>query len=139
MICKKCGKENAPAKKCCSSCGAYLEGYTINNVTGEFGYRGIDGLFYKSEEDYKATSMQHDWRSGEFVLRLSDGQLRGVTREKVAIDLSEFATSELKVILIDGRGNQKDVTPVCIDSVDQIVFHSADGMEDEIIFLNQIV
>ena len=138
MICKKCGEENAEMKKCCSSCGAFLEGYTFNNVTAEFGYRGGDGNFYKSEEDYKATSMQHDWRTGEFVVRLSDGQLRGVTREKVTIDLSEFVTSELKVILIDGLGNQKDMTPVCIHSVDQIIFHSADGMEDEIIFLNQI-
>lgn len=139
MRCKKCGKENAEMKKCCSSCGAFLEGYTFNNVTAEFGYRGGDGNFYKSKEDYKATSMQHDWRTGEFVLRLSDGQLRGVTREKVTKDLSEFATSEPKVILIDGMGNQKDITPVCIHSVDQIVFHSADGMEDEIIFLNHIV
>ena len=52
MICKKCGKSNAPIKKCCTSCGSFLVGMTINNVTGEYGYRGGDGLFYKSEEEY---------------------------------------------------------------------------------------
>lgn len=45
MICKQCGKENGFAKKCCSSCGAFLEGWTINNVTGEYGYRDKDGGF----------------------------------------------------------------------------------------------
>ena len=35
-------------------CGAFLEGYTFNNVTGEFGYRGADGFWYKNEEEYRA-------------------------------------------------------------------------------------
>ena len=42
-------------KRCCSRCGAFLEGYTFNNVTGEYGYRGGDGGWYKDEEEYKAT------------------------------------------------------------------------------------
>ena len=42
------------AKRTCSSCGAFLEGYTLNNVTGEYGYRGADGGWYKSEEEYRA-------------------------------------------------------------------------------------
>ena len=46
MRCKKCGTENAPLKKCCDTCGAFLAGYTINNVTGEYGYRDEDGKFY---------------------------------------------------------------------------------------------
>jgi hypothetical protein len=45
MICKKCNNENAPIKKTCSVCGAILEGWTLNNVTGKFGYRHADGTF----------------------------------------------------------------------------------------------
>lgn len=52
MICKKCRADNAPIKKCCARCGSFLVGMTINNVTGEYGYRGDDGLFYDSEEEY---------------------------------------------------------------------------------------
>lgn len=44
------------AKRTCSECGAFLEGYTLNNVTGEYGYRGADGNFYKSEEEYSMQS-----------------------------------------------------------------------------------
>ncbi len=54
MICKKCGEENGDAKRTCCRCGAFLEGYAINNVTGEYGYRGADGGWYQSEEDYLA-------------------------------------------------------------------------------------
>jgi len=54
MKCKQCGEENGDAKRTCSRCGAFLEGYTLNNVTGEYGYRGADGGWYKSEEEYLA-------------------------------------------------------------------------------------
>ena len=53
MKCKQCGEENGDAKRTCSRCGAFLEGYTLNNVTGEYGYRGADGGWYKSEEEYR--------------------------------------------------------------------------------------
>lgn len=56
MKCKRCGAENPDAKKNCSECGAVLEGYMLNNVTGEYGYRGADGNFYKSEEEYRMLS-----------------------------------------------------------------------------------
>ena len=56
MRCKRCGEENGDAKRICSRCGAFLEGYTLNNVTGEYGYRGADGGWYKSEEEYRAQS-----------------------------------------------------------------------------------
>lgn len=52
MICKRCGAENPDAKRVCTECGAFLEGYTFNNVTGDYGYRGADGGWYKTEEDY---------------------------------------------------------------------------------------
>lgn len=45
MRCNKCGYDNAPVKRCCSNCGSFLEGRTINNVTGEVGYRNADGSF----------------------------------------------------------------------------------------------
>ena len=54
MKCKQCGEENGDARRTCSCCGAFLEGYTLNNVTGEYGYRGADGVWYKSEEEYRA-------------------------------------------------------------------------------------
>lgn len=47
MDCPKCGASNAPLKKCCYRCGSILSGYTINNVTGEYGYRNSDGSFTK--------------------------------------------------------------------------------------------
>lgn len=63
MKCKKCGTENAPIKKCCSHCGAILEGFTINNVTGEYGYRGSDGLFYKAETEEEAIQKMEQYVS----------------------------------------------------------------------------
>ena len=51
MVCKRCGTENGEAKRTCVNCGAILEGYTINNVTGKYGYRGADGKFRNSKED----------------------------------------------------------------------------------------
>ena len=54
MKCKRCGTENPDAKRTCMECGAILEGYTFNNVTGEYGYRGADGNFYKNESGYRA-------------------------------------------------------------------------------------
>lgn len=47
MNCPKCGASNAPLKKSCYRCGTILSGYTINNVTGEYGYRNPDGTFTK--------------------------------------------------------------------------------------------
>ena len=51
MICKRCGADNGDCKRTCCQCGAFLEGYTLNNVTGEFGYRGADGRWYQSERE----------------------------------------------------------------------------------------
>lgn len=58
MFCKKCDKENPPIKKHCQYCSNLLEGYTINNVTGCYGYSGSDGMFYDSKETWtnKATA-----------------------------------------------------------------------------------
>lgn len=47
MECPKCGASNAPLKKTCYNCGAVLSGWTVNNVTGEYGYRNPDGTFTK--------------------------------------------------------------------------------------------
>lgn len=45
MKCKNCGHENAPLKKSCEQCGKILEGYCINNMTGEYGIRDKEGIF----------------------------------------------------------------------------------------------
>lgn len=52
MKCKNCGAENSDGRKCCTECGEFLEGYTVNNVTGEYGYRGGNGNWYRSAYDY---------------------------------------------------------------------------------------
>lgn len=49
--CPKCGEINAPLKKTCIGCGIFLEGYTVNNVTGRYGYRHADGTFTPNEEN----------------------------------------------------------------------------------------
>ena len=49
MKCKKCGQENAPLKKTCTECHAFLEGRAINNMTGETGYRTAEGGFIPDE------------------------------------------------------------------------------------------
>lgn len=45
MICSYCGREVADVKKTCPYCGEVLTGWTMNNVTGELGYRNEDGSF----------------------------------------------------------------------------------------------
>lgn len=52
MICRNCGTDNGEVRKTCCCCGEYLEGYVINNVTGKFGYRDSEGMFYEKREDY---------------------------------------------------------------------------------------
>lgn len=47
----------------------WLRGY-VNNITGQYGYRGADGFFYKSEDDYRAKSSVVNPNSlDEFSLR----------------------------------------------------------------------
>lgn len=45
MKCESCGEDNGSAKKTCGVCGAFLAGWTINNVTGRWGHRNRDGSF----------------------------------------------------------------------------------------------
>ena len=50
MKCLHCGTKNASVKKTCTECGNFLEGWTVNNVTGEYGYREADGSFTLPDE-----------------------------------------------------------------------------------------
>lgn len=50
MKCKKCGHENSDIKRCCESCGSFLEGWTINNTTGKYGYRTSTGEFLSPDK-----------------------------------------------------------------------------------------
>ncbi len=68
MDCPKCGASNAPLKKSCYRCGSILSGHTINNVTGEYGYRNPDGSF--TVGDMKITD------NGTFTLPAPIGFLR---------------------------------------------------------------
>lgn len=87
MKCKRCGAKMSDAKKTCSKCGAYLEGYTLNNVTGEYGYRGADGNFYKSEEEYRRQSsaaVQSAIDHAKVELRLKIAEItKRATQEKL--------------------------------------------------------
>ena len=51
MTCKHCGASNSDLKKTCSNCGAILEGRTINNVTGKWGYRTNEGDFIPDKQE----------------------------------------------------------------------------------------
>lgn len=87
MRCINCGAENPDARKTCSECGAFLEGYTLNNVTGEYGYRGADGNFYKSEEEYRSQSsaaVQSAIDHAKVELRLKIAEImKRATQEKL--------------------------------------------------------
>lgn len=74
MICEKCGKSNAPIKKCCASCGSFLVGMTINNVTGKYGYRGGDGMFYNSKEEYEAEKYKDELKIMSKTIEVKDCQ-----------------------------------------------------------------
>lgn len=87
MKCINCGAENPDARKTCMECGAVLEGRTVNNLTGEYGYRGGDGKFYKSEDDYHAhcasasqsaidhAKLQIEMQISEIMLKTMDEKL----------------------------------------------------------------
>ena len=82
MKCKRCGAEMPDAKRTCSECGAFLEGYTLNNVTGEYGYRGADGNFYKSEEEYRSQSSAAVQSAIDHVTKIAEITKRA-TQEKL--------------------------------------------------------
>lgn len=50
MKCKKCNHENSDLKRCCENCGSILEGWTLNNTTGRWGYRTDAGEFLLPEQ-----------------------------------------------------------------------------------------
>lgn len=50
QICTKYREHNEPAKRTCVRCGVFLEGWTVNNMTGEYGYRNGDGMFTTIKE-----------------------------------------------------------------------------------------
>ena len=61
MICKKCGHENSDIKRCCESCGSILEGWTINNTTGKYGYRTSAGEFLPSDKAKEKEKLLDDF------------------------------------------------------------------------------
>lgn len=62
MRCSYCGRDVPDAKKTCPYCGSFMVGYTINNVTGEYGYRDENGMFHscKSKSGNKGEMAQID-------------------------------------------------------------------------------
>ena len=84
MECPKCGASNAPLKKTCYNCGAVLSGWTVNNVTGEYGYRNSNGSFTKEPkrltEDPKSriVGVSFNHKDGIFSIKLKSpiGYLR---------------------------------------------------------------
>lgn len=52
MKCLNCKHENAQIKKSCENCGKFIEGFTMNNVSGEYGYRDHKGYFHSMDSEY---------------------------------------------------------------------------------------
>lgn len=50
MKCKKCGHENADVKRTCENCNSFLEGWSLNSITGRWGYRTDAGKFLLPEQ-----------------------------------------------------------------------------------------
>ncbi len=59
MKCSNCGREVADVKKTCPYCGKFLTGFTVNNVTGEYGYRDENGNFTPY---FKFEKKESKWR-----------------------------------------------------------------------------
>lgn len=108
MKCKRCGEENGDAKRTCSRCGAFLEGYTLNNVTGEYGYRGADGYFYKSEEEYRSQS------SAAVQSAIDHAKVEPSAAECVAENIKHKAISQMgaKASDLDGYKVQTPPKPI---------------------------
>lgn len=76
MDCPKCGASNAPLKKTCHNCGAILTGWTVNNVTGEYGYRNSDGSFTKEpkrlteESKFRIVGVSFNHKDGAVSIKL---------------------------------------------------------------------
>ena len=103
MKCNNCGKDNPPVKKCCQQCGDILEGTTLNNVTGEPGYRGGDGVFYSSKEesDKRSLNILNDLPDSSVLLfqKNADGTFSPLTLKKSHAELfgrflSEFSKDD---------------------------------------------
>ena len=111
MICKKCGKGNAPAKRCCSSCGAFLEGYTFNNVTGEYGYRGGDGGWYINETEYKNKII---------IMSILDEAIEVIGEEEL-INRAIEEMAELTVAISHWRRDKCDIAAVREEIADVMI------------------
>lgn len=58
MKCYHCGRDVPYVKKTCPYCGSFMVGYTVNNATGEYGYRDEDGMFYPCNHEKSKESSQ---------------------------------------------------------------------------------
>ena len=58
LRCRACGTKNPPVKKTCANCGTMLEGRTVNNVTGKWGYRHADGSFTPDADAVRAARQE---------------------------------------------------------------------------------
>lgn len=101
MTCLNCGAENAPAKKCCCRCGAVLSGYTINNVTGEYGYRNHDGSFsltlpYKPEEIIVFDAPQMECDPQAMTARFFQNYNIKITQEVIQFALLRASDKQLQ-------------------------------------------
>jgi len=92
MTCNHCGRQNAPLKKCCEKCGAILEGFTINNVTGKMGYRYADGTFAPGKVFIE---------NGVFTMRLEGTGPIDLYLEKAGIGITGEATEVYRLCYVD--------------------------------------
>lgn len=112
LKCRRCGAEQDSSIKCCRTCGVFMEGPAVNNVTGETGYRGADGVFYRSFWDYSRRDGRLDGSlpAGLDMNSLGGGETEGFPATQ---DLGDQGRSA-RVINTEKDGDGFPLRQVCL-------------------------
>lgn len=103
--------DNAMLKRTCQYCGSFLEGYTVNNVTGEFGYRGGDGGWYINETEYKNKNI---------IMSILDEAIKVIGEEEL-INRAIEEMAELTVAISHWRRDKCDIAAVREEIADVMI------------------
>lgn len=107
LKCRRCGTEQDSSIKCCRNCGVFMEGPAINNVTGEAGYRGADGVFYKSFQEYSRRDGRQDVGRPDWLPEGTDLDELAASAERAGIG---------RVVWKDDRIEEAPIFPVPEDT-----------------------
>ena len=98
-------------KRTCQYCDSFLEGYTVNNVTGEFGYRGGDGGWYINETEYKNKII---------IMRILEESIKVIGEEEL-INRAIEEMAELTVAISQWRRDKCDIAAVREEIADVMI------------------